>query len=1106
MKSIFKVVLYICAVTIIAACSGSTDFRQAKQVIPEKKTFKLLGGELVINNVNDDQQNPQAIYLPDKQIYFVVWEDWRNRNSVASDDVARFAGSEIFGRFLNADGTACGSEFSLTKGIAGNQTAPTVAYRPGDKVVVAWQDTEGTATAGYIRYASVTTIPSFASCGTVPTVSAPVQVGFTHFKQFGLSLSNSANASFTITGDASGGTDVSGGAVLTPYVEPRSIRIVGLYPAEDGLARTAQSQDVTVTVNAANKTFTRATGSWIVDGFAVGNQVFFSGVASAGNNNSFTISALTANTITCSTAVGLVDEGPVLVSAFVGTPTSVNIQDDGLGKLIGSGATGTINYMTGNLDVTLINEVDTDAKARFSISYNSLNDASTDTSELLLSRKSPKIVYESAKNQFALTWIESRNVNSFVSKLCFGVAPVTWVTGDSTFLGYLYLTPTLAPIANPLAVAGPDTMRSEETTSMKLVSTSKTATLETYIYDYFTNANNLNLASDTSSPETLFVWEGERNKATLTCQLDTATGTITSTFTTGFKDDGKVHIYGMFDKEIILNTVTKWLDFENTGSGTNPSLAVDSISSPKKFLVAWEDNRLGANTKVFGQLINSGGGLYNNNRIISFQDTDGNGVQDANVANSRQTKPFVSYDAVNQRYFVAWQDGRNGSTSVENLDIYGQFVDLDGTLRGANYSISTASGSQLATTLAYDTLLKQFLAVWKDGRSATLTPSTASDVYGQLFSLGQPQLTLLRTDNTSLAPALLDFGSITAGQTARLSFKIRNTGDTTLAIDCISPAPASPYSIENQPAELNACAEGSSLQLAPSGETTLTVKYIPAAGGTFTGGFTIKSDAGDRTLNLQGIGIPPTMNIIEGDGNSNGTLQYGNVATGQSKNLLLTIVNNSTVSYSITSITGLAAPFALVSPPTFPISMPPSAQTVLTIAYTPTSAGQSSVTMSIVTDKSLSQSVNLDGTGTSGSGSTGITPAETPGTAGTNTPPAASGGGGGGCFIATAAFGSYLDPHVMVLRHFRDNVLLQSELGTAFVKFYYKYSPPIADFIAQHDTLRMLMRLALTPLIFAVKYPLVTAALFFLGVSILIARRVRDKELLEPAPCSIAAE
>lgn len=104
-----------------------------------------------------------------------------------------------------------------------------------------------------------------------------------------------------------------------------------------------------------------------------------------------------------------------------------------------------------------------------------------------------------------------------------------------------------------------------------------------------------------------------------------------------------------------------------------------------------------------------------------------------------------------------------------------------------------------------------------------------------------------------------------------------------------------------------------------------------------------------------------------------------------------------------------------------------------------------------------------------------------------------SGGGGSGCFIATAAFGSYLDPHVMVLRNFRDNVLLQSELGTEFVKFYYKHSPPIADFIAQHGILRMLARFALTPLIFAFKYPLVAALVFAVVVAWLVRRRLSVK-------------
>jgi len=74
-------------------------------------------------------------------------------------------------------------------------------------------------------------------------------------------------------------------------------------------------------------------------------------------------------------------------------------------------------------------------------------------------------------------------------------------------------------------------------------------------------------------------------------------------------------------------------------------------------------------------------------------------------------------------------------------------------------------------------------------------------------------------------------------------------------------------------------------------------------------------------------------------------------------------------------------------------------------------------------------------------------------------------GGGGGCFIATAAFGSPVAESVAILRQFRDQILLPNRLGRTAVVFYYKHSPPYADYIAVHDNLRRLVRWSLLPIV-----------------------------------------
>ncbi|MFH1777560.1 MAG: CFI-box-CTERM domain-containing protein, partial [Candidatus Omnitrophota bacterium] len=75
------------------------------------------------------------------------------------------------------------------------------------------------------------------------------------------------------------------------------------------------------------------------------------------------------------------------------------------------------------------------------------------------------------------------------------------------------------------------------------------------------------------------------------------------------------------------------------------------------------------------------------------------------------------------------------------------------------------------------------------------------------------------------------------------------------------------------------------------------------------------------------------------------------------------------------------------------------------------------------------------------------------------------GGGGGGCFIATAAYGTPLAEELGILRTLRDKHLMLNKYGRKFVKAYYTYSPPVADFISKHKPLRSIIKLCLRPLI-----------------------------------------
>ena len=104
------------------------------------------------------------------------------------------------------------------------------------------------------------------------------------------------------------------------------------------------------------------------------------------------------------------------------------------------------------------------------------------------------------------------------------------------------------------------------------------------------------------------------------------------------------------------------------------------------------------------------------------------------ISNAPQSQyfPSVAYDSVNQRYLIVWSDYRNSETT--GLHIYGQLIDIDGNLLGPasdiNFVISNATDYQSDASVAYDSVNQRYLVAWSDNRNSAITQG---DIYGQLI-------------------------------------------------------------------------------------------------------------------------------------------------------------------------------------------------------------------------------------------------------------------------------------------------------------------------------------------------------------------------------------
>ena len=238
-------------------------------------------------------------------------------------------------------------------------------------------------------------------------------------------------------------------------------------------------------------------------------------------------------------------------------------------------------------------------------------------------------------------------------------------------------------------------------------------------------------------------------------------------------------------------------------------------------------------------------------------------------------------------------------------------------------------------------------------------------ITGQATSVPTPKLEITKSSQVLLNNSSVDFGGMTVGGTPiDVTFTITNKGDSNLSITGTTISPGD-FSIVTAP----------TTPVTPGGTTTIIVRFLATSAGTKVAALMIGSDDLNNnpfTINLTGKGLEPEINckINGSDFSSGSTYDFGNLAVGHSKDIVITIENLSssdplylTGSPIVTKVSG--GEFSVITQPS-KVSIPPSGSTTFTIRFSPTVTGNQSAQFSISNSDSDENPyiINVQGNGT----------------------------------------------------------------------------------------------------------------------------------------------
>jgi hypothetical protein len=221
------------------------------------------------------------------------------------------------------------------------------------------------------------------------------------------------------------------------------------------------------------------------------------------------------------------------------------------------------------------------------------------------------------------------------------------------------------------------------------------------------------------------------------------------------------------------------------------------------------------------------------------------------------------------------------------------------------------------------------------GSSKTSTPPPNPPKLGQL----------------SVAPASISFGVVKVGNNQSQPATLTNSGGSSLQVTQVTTTGAG-FSVSGLSFPLT---------LATGQSQGFTVIFTPQSAGSVSGNLSIANSGSAPTVNVALSGGSQTAGAVTP---SPASLNFGNVAVGNSQGLSETLTNSGGSTVTITQVSPTGTGFG-VSGLSLPLVLAAGQSQAFSVTFTPSSAGGSSGNLAIVSNASNSPTlVALTGTGT----------------------------------------------------------------------------------------------------------------------------------------------